>query len=509
MIDVLFINPGNAFGIYQDLSAHYITIEPPTWACLLAQAMRGCGYSVGILDCNAEQLTDEQSIERIKQLAPRLISFIVYGQNVNASSVGMSGAVRLSSLLKKSGILTPIAYFGNYVQALPKKALEDEPSIDIVFTNEGVYALKNLLAGNIDLGSLGHVKGIAWRKEGKVVINPPEAIVPNERMDQDLPGYAFDLLPFKEKPFDLYRAPMWHAEYQEENRSPYVAIQTSLGCFKNCDFCIINTINRNDSEEIGVAGNYSKMRYWSPEFIIKEFDKLYTQGVRTIKITDELFLFNKKYYVPLCKLLKERGYGKDLRLWVYSRIDTVSNPELLNLVKEAGIKWVALGIESSAKSVRLEISKGKFEDVDIKRVVTQIQDAGIEVMANYIFGLPGDTMETMRQTLDFSKELCTLGWNAYSAMLLPGSKLYYDAARQGRALPKSYTEYSFHSYDTFCNSTDKLTAAEILKFRDEAYSEYHSNPVFLKKIAAKYGEKAAQNIEKMTKIKLKRRLLGD
>ena len=76
-------------------------------------------------------------------------------------------------------------------------------------------------------------------------------------------------LPFKSKPFDLYRSPMWHAEYINENRSPYAAIQTSLGCAFKCDFCMINIINKNDSEEIGVSSNYSGMRFWSTQFIIK------------------------------------------------------------------------------------------------------------------------------------------------------------------------------------------------------------------------------------------------
>ena len=67
---------------------------------------------------------------------------------------------------------------------------------------------------------------------------------------------------------------------------------------------MINIINRNDNEEIGVSSNYSGMRYWSPEFIIKEFDKLLEYGVSTIRIVDEMFLLNPKYYVPLCNLLK-------------------------------------------------------------------------------------------------------------------------------------------------------------------------------------------------------------
>ncbi len=512
MIDVLFISPGNSSGIYQNLSTNYSAIEPPTWALLLAQSCRSVGYNVNILDINAEQLRNDEVLLRIKELNPRLLCFVVYGQNVNAGTVNMSGAVYVSNYLKLRGLKIPISYIGSHIQSLPIKSMKDEHSIDFAFTNEAVYALWNVLS----LPSIkdhGQIKGIVWRKYNtntqteEIIINPSEKSVPNERMDFDLPGYAWDLLPFKNKPLDLYRAPMWHSEYNEEYRSPYAAIQTSIGCQFACNFCMINIINRNDEEEIGVAGKYSSMRYWSTEFIIKEFDKLAKLGVKTIKITDEMFLLNKKYYVPLCEMLSKREYVKDLKMWAYSRIDTVRNPELLTLVRSAGIKWLALGIESADKMVRLEVSKGKFEEVDIKRVVSQVHGADIEVMANYIFGLPVDTHESMKKTLELSKELCTLGWNAYAAMALPGSQLYKDAITNGIKVPVKYEEYSFHGYDTLPLSNENLTATEILKFRDAAFIEYHSNPLFLEKIKNKFGEKAAYNITEMLKIKLKRKIV--
>lgn len=507
MIDVLFISPGNSKGIYQDLADKYAAIEPPTWSLLLAESCRSIGHKVGICDANAEQLTGSDVLERIKQLNPRLICFVVYGQNVNAGTVNMSGALYLSTYLKEHNIKAPIAYIGSHVQALPIKTLKDEPSIDFVFANEGVYSLRNVLSlKSIDINDLGDINGVVWRKDGKPTFNPPEKVVPRDRMDVDLPGYAWDLLPYDKAPLDLYRAPMWHAEYDETKRSPYAAIQTSLGCQFGCNFCMINILNRNDNEEIGVAGNYSLMRHWSPEFIIKEFDKLAELGVYTIKITDELFLFNKKYYEPLCLALSQRSYVDKLTMWAYSRIDTIRRPDLLTTVRAAGIKWLALGIESGEKSVRLEVAKGKFEEVDIEKVVKQIHDADINVMGNYIFGLPGDTQESMQKTLQLSKNLCTMGWNAYAAMPLPGSQLYRDAIDKGYQLPKTYEGYSFFGYDTLPSRTDKCTAADILKFRDEAYDEYHSYEPFLNLVRGKYGQKQVDNIQEMTKVKLKRRL---
>ena len=503
MIDVLFISPSDSQKVYQELSDSYAAIEPPTWALLLAQSVRAKGHSAAILDTCAENLSDDESFSRVEKLDPKFICFVVYGQNVNSGVVSMSGAVRLSEHLKTK-IQTPIAYVGSYVQALPLKALEEEPSIDFVFTNEGVKSLLNVLSlDKIDKESLLEIKGIALRKEGVPCFNAPEPAVTN--LDEDLPGYAWDLLP----DLNLYRSPMWHAEYDEKARTPYAAIQTSLGCRFGCEFCIINMINRNDDKEVGVAGDYSKMRYWSPDFIIKEFDKLADLGVFTIKITDELFLLNKKFYAPICEMLSKRWYANKIKLWVYSRVDTVSNPETLALLRSAGVKYIALGIESSSREVRLEVSKGKFKDVKIKDVVSQIHEAGIEVMANYIFGLPGDTPETMEETLNLSTELCTSGWNAYAAMALPGSQLYANALSKGHRLPDTYSGYSFHSYDSICTQTDNLEPWQILKFRDEAFSKYHLNEKFLDRIRSKYGQQQVDNIKKMCKIKLKRKLIDE
>ena len=510
MIDVVFITPNNSQGIYQGLSNKYSAIETPTWSLLLAESCRSKNYKVAIIDTLAEQLTDQQTYEKIISLNPRLICFVVYGQNVNAGTTNMSGATRLSKFLKLKKIKSPISYMGSHVQALPKKTLEDETSIDIVFLNEGVYAIWNLLSQNdLTKKNLKKINGIAFRDESKVIINKPEIVVPQNRMDIDLPGYAWDLLPFKSKPFDLYRSPMWHAEYINENRSPYAAIQTSLGCAFKCDFCMINIINKNDSEEIGVSSNYSGMRFWSTQFIIKEFDKLFDYGVNTIRIVDEMFLLNPKYYIPLCNALKERNKSDNFRFWAYSRIDTVKRKEILTLIRSAGIKWLCLGIESGDKAIRLEVAKGKFEDVDVKKIIKQIHESDIEVMANYIYGLPGDTEESINKTFKLSLELNTSGWNTYAAMALPGSSLYKKAISNNIKLPENYEGFSFHSYNTQPLPTEKLSAAKILELRDKKFVEYHLNKNFLDRIKNKFGTEAMINIRDMTKIKLKRKIIDE
>tara|TARA_R110000824_G_scaffold400651_2_gene608695 strand:- start:6820 stop:8349 length:1530 start_codon:yes stop_codon:yes gene_type:complete len=509
-MDVLFINPGNSKQIYQGLADDYSAIETPTWSLLLAQSCRSVGYSVGILDMLAEKLTDEEAVKRIADIGPKLVCFVVYGQNPNSGTVNMSGTVKLAKAIKEARIEIPIGLIGSHVQALPIEVLEAEKDIDIIFTNEGVYALWNLLSKDItNVDELKKIKGIGFRVNDTPYLTLPEKIVPQDKMDEHLPGYAWDLLPYKEKPLDLYRAHFWHAEYNHEKRTPFAAIYTSLGCPFKCSFCMINILNRNDNDPIGVASNYSKMRFWSPEFIITEFDKLVEMGVKTLRISDEMFLLNRKYYVPLCKLLKERGYGDILSMWAYSRVDTVAKPELLKLVRDAGIKWLCLGIESADKTVRLEVTKGRFEDVDIREVVKRVHDADIEIIANYLFGLPGDSHTTMQKTHDLGKELNTIAWNAYAAMALPGSLLYREALDAGHELPSDYAGYSFHSYNTKPLPTEYLEPHEILRFRDEAWHDYHTSEKFLDRIEERYGTIARNNILEMTKIKLKRKILGD
>jgi len=508
-VDVVFISPDSSQAVYQSLSGKLSAIEPPTWALLLAQSIRSKGFTPAIIDANAERLSDKDVVSRVLGLAPRLVCFVVYGQNVNSGTTNMSGAVRTSKALKEAGVSVPLSLLGSHIQALPIQTLRTETSFDFGFVNEGVYSLWEVLGcEELSNENLKDISGLILRNsEGDVYMTSVGKIVPSERLDVDLPGYAWDLLPYKERPLDMYRSPLWHAEYIEEFRTPYAAIQTSLGCNFGCDFCMINIINRNDTEEIGIASNYSKMRFWSPEFIVNEIDKLAKLGVRTIRIVDEMFLLYKKHYVPLCQILSLKDYSKELRMWAYSRVDTVTNPEFLELVRSAGIRWLALGIESAKRDTRLEVSKGKFLDVDIRKVVDQIHSADIEVMANFIVGLPGESKADIEETLRLSLELCTSGWNMYAAMALPGSQLYKQALDKQYALPDTYEGFSFHSFNTIPMPTEYLSAAEVLEFRDRAFTIYHNDKKFLRRIRLRYGDSAVKNIKEMTQVKIRRKII--
>ena len=503
-LDVVFVNADSSAAAYQGLASKFAAIEPPTWSLLLASSARAVGYSVALIDATAEKLTHEQTIQRIIELAPRLVVFVVYGQNPNSGTINMVGNVECATLLKQTVPNSKVCFVGSHTSALPLEVLAI-PAVDIILLNEGVYALRSLLASDL-LDDLSKIKGIGYKSSGKPILNTPEIVVPNDRMDIDMPGYAWDLLPYKEKPLDLYRAHFWHTEYKQHNRTPFAAIYTSLGCRFKCDFCMINIINRVDND-LSVASSHSpNMRFWSPDFMLTEFEKLANYGVEHVRISDEMFFLNQRYFEPLLQGIIDRDLK--LQMWSYTRIDTVRE-RYLELFKKAGINWLAVGIEAGNREVRREVSKGTFEMEDVSSVVKLIQKHDIGVAANYIFGFPEDTFETMNQTLDLALELNTEMANLYPCQALPGSPLHIRAKTEGWPLPDTYQGYGFLSYDAAPMATKYVSAADVVRFRDNAWQKYHENPNFLSLIEGKFGSSAKEGIQELSQIKLKRKILGD
>ncbi len=507
-LDILFINHGSQKTIYQDLSHKFTAIEPPTWSLLLAQSCRAKGFSVAILDCDAERLTYQEAVERIKYINPRLACFVTYGQNPNSGTTNMEGATNVARMLKDESDMR-VMFIGSHTSALPHEVLAYD-FVDFIAINEGVYTLHELLKFDLDemvFSDADSVPGLGYKGGGKAFLNGGR-IVPQERMDIDLPGYAWDLLPYKNKPLDLYRAHFWHAEFDHAKQTPFASLYTSLGCRFKCSFCMINILNRKSTEPGAVSSDTNVMRFWSPELMVKEFDTLTSMGVTSIRLSDEMFFLDKRYFEPLLTQLAAKDYAKDIRMWAYSRVDTVRE-KYLELFRSAGVKWLALGIEAANQNIRREASKGSFEDVDIRDIVKLTRDSGINVISNYIYGFPHDTEETMKQTEDLALELNTEMMNAYPCMALPGSPLYWEALGKGMPLPTKFSEWSFLSYDSRPMATDFVSAADVIRQRDGAWERYFNRPEYLDLVEKRFGMVARNNIQEMAKIKLKRKLLGD
>lgn len=484
-VDVLFIHPGDRKQIYQALGDEFCAIEPPVFAGLFATYLRRKGRSAAIYDTPAMGATAAEAARiATEDYAPTLIVIPVYGNQPSASTQNMGSTGKIARLIKEANPAARILLTGTHLAALPRRTMEEE-AVDFVCDGEGpATILKVLDALQAKATSFADIPSLWWRDDGRIV--PPasrEALVAD--LDNEMPGIAWDLLPM-----DRYRAHNWHCFSDIGNRSPYAAIHTSLGCPYHCSFCCINA-----------PFGKSAYRMWSPESVMRELDFLAeTYGVVNVKFVDEMFVLNKRHVLGICEELAKRDYK--LNIWAYARVDTVRD-EFLDAMRKAGISWVCLGIESASQHVRDGADKVYGND-DIIDVVRRIQSAGLNVLGNYIFGLPDDTPERMRQTLDLALELNCEFANFYVAMAYPGSRLYETAAAEGKRLPQSWHQFSQHAFDTLPLANAALSSAEIVAARDAAWLEYFSHPAYLDLVNRKFGAHVVDHIRRMAAVPLPR-----
>jgi radical SAM superfamily enzyme YgiQ (UPF0313 family) len=373
-----------------------------------------------------------------------------------------------------------------------------EEKADYVATGEGLYTLTDLLAAlKASPVELSKVRGLGYWDGDKPRFNAPAALVQN--LDTEMPGMAWDLLPM-----DKYRAHNWHC-LDDLQRRPYASLYTTLGCPYHCSFCCIQSPFKEGEHAAGMKDTVNSYRMWSPEAVIAQLDILVNRyGVRNIKVADEMFVLNPRHVLRICELIAERGYH--LNIWAYARVDTVRDG-MLDKLKQAGFNWLAFGIEAADARVRDQVQKG-FDQADIARTIDKVRAAGIYVIGNYIFGLPEDDLKTMQATLDMSLELNCEFANFYSAMAYPGSGLYQVAQKEGWELPPRWSGYSQHAIDTLPLRTKYLSAAEVLRFRDEAFQAYYRDPRYLGMVREKFGDETVRHLEEMTAHQLKRQILG-
>lgn len=304
--------------------------------------------------------------------------------------------------------------------------------------------------------------------------------------------------------FDLnrYYAHNWQT-WGRRSRHPYGTLATSVSCPNSCAFCNID--------------NYynSGYRRQSTERAKADLEVLYDLGVRNIKMMDELFVTSEKRMFDFCNLVVGRRF-KNLNIWGYARLDGLLRLAHINNwrrcfseMKKAGINWICIGIESGNQAIRQKMGKGKASNKEIVELIQIVKDADIAVLGNFMFGFPMDDMNTMKQTLDLAIELKCEYSNFYCMVPYPDTGIEVYAKKQGWKFPPSPSAYSQYAYDFQPLPTHNLTAAEVLEFRDRMWQEYHTNSSYLRMIEEKFGPEVREEIEDITKIELKRKLLEE
>ena len=492
--DLVLVNPGNQRQIYQSLASTLSAVEPPVWVGLLATFVRNHGFSVAILDANAENLTPEETAERVAEIPPMLTAVVVYGHQPSASTQNMTVAGEICTAVKRRSPALKVLLVGGHVAALPERTLQEE-TVDFVCGGEGALTVLELLQVIKSARTDYHkVRGLWYRDNKRTIKTTPAAPLVKD-LDREMPALAWDLLPMEK-----YRAHNWHC-FGGLDRKPYAAIYTTLGCPYHCSFCCIQAPFKSGEQALGYKTRVNSYRFWPPDSVIAQIDTLVREyGVENLKIADEMFVLNPRHVMGICNRIIERGYN--LNIWAYARVDTVK-AEMVDKLKRAGFNWLAFGIEAASERVRDEVQKG-FNQQDIYQTLEAVRDAGINVIGNFIFGLPEDSLESMRATLDLALELNCEFANFYCAMAYPGSQLYNQALKAEWQLPAEWSGYSQHAPNTLPLPTKYLSAAEVLRFRDHAFQVYFNSSRYLEMITEKFGPETTNHIQEMANHKLVR-----
>jgi anaerobic magnesium-protoporphyrin IX monomethyl ester cyclase len=388
--EVVLINPPMRMDqVYGEFS-EWGSISPPTGLCYIAALLRKHGHAVSIVDAEAMHWDAEKTVAEVLDRAPIIVG-------IACKSLWMPSAALVAAALNAKQPDLPIFAGGNHVTALPERTLEENPAILGAIIGEG----ENTFLELVEAFKKGHdwssIAGLALRIEGKPVRTQPRARI----LDLDeLPAPAFDLLP---NLTTHYRPPL-----NLVDKTPAFSLLTSRGCPSKCTFC-----------DRSVFGN--RVTGHSPEYMMEIIHNLHKQyGVCYLLFDDDNLLIRKDKLFRLLDLIEDSGLG--IQFNCQSRVDTITE-EVLTRLKRAGCRRVLFGIESGSPDILKAMHK-RISTEQIIRAVKMTQSAGLMALGYFILGYPGETKETLEDTVKLIRESTFDDVAVFFFTPLPGSEVY-------------------------------------------------------------------------------------
>ena len=377
--------------------APYESVSAPAGLCYIAALLRKEAYSVSILDATAEGLGIQSTVERIIAAEPDIV-----GVSCHTSWVFTAHEVMKRVKAAMPRVCTVAG--GPHVTAIPERTLEDFPFFDVLVVGEGEITFRSLIEAINDGTPFRQVNGIAFREDGRNVLNPPRERIKN--LDE-LPPPAYDLLPKLTKYYWPY--------YNNIRGKNGFSIIVSRGCPYKCNFC-----------DNGVFGNLFTKH--SPEYVVDLIEDLVrNHGVGYLVFDDDNLLLNKNYLLSILELMKKRHLN--LPFTCASRVDTIDE-ERLEKLRDAGCKLIMFGMESGSQKILSSMNKKTTTD-QIRHAVALTKQYNIDVLGYFILGYPGETEATMQETVDFVKRLKLDDIAVQPFVPFPGAPVYRTALEEG------------------------------------------------------------------------------
>jgi len=468
-VDVLLVNPPSPDGGIWIRTQHRVgrrSREEMVWPqCSLAQlaALLHPDYKVGVIDAIAERMSWQEYEKLLREKSPKYYLTQVTAPTLTNDMYGVM-------LAKSMGAKTMA--FGTHVTPMPTETMRDYPALDFVLRGEPELTLRELIdvlenrqdarrASLTELmrktdatwqpvpvsdgatPDLSAIKGLVWRQAGEIKRNLDRPFLPS--LD-DLPVPMYGLLPLAK-----YRMPLM--------KGPFSFVVTSRGCPAGCKYCIKHVSYQNS------------VRLLSPHRIMEEISQLHDFGIRNIHMYADLFTVNREQVMGLCELILKEGLK--IKWTCNSRVDFVDE-EMLKMMGRSGCWMISWGIESGNEQILRRAAKGA-NPKKAHQALTWARAAGIKNWGYFIIGLPGETVETIRETIDLAKTLPLELALFHIAAPYPGTPFFFEVVENGWFREGTQWEQVDMDKGTVLQY-DNLSAEDLIYWQKRAFREWAFRP---------------------------------
>jgi radical SAM superfamily enzyme YgiQ (UPF0313 family) len=417
------------------------------------------GFEVKLIDAVANEWNRKETVNFAKNYRPDLVV-------VDTSTPSIYNDVEVAEAIKEALPNAFIVLVGTHPTNLPRETLKLSKGIDAIAVGEYDYTIRDL-AKTLKKGKgLKAVDGLVFRKGEKIITNKPREMIKN-----------LDELPFVSEVYKKQFGMNGIKKYFYASlRHPQVTILTARGCPYSCSFC-----------NIPFKSSY---RARTPENVVDEFEYIQNElpEVKEVMVEDDTFPADKKRTIKICKLLKKRGIK--LKWSCNARVNT--DFETLKKMKESGCRLLCVGFESPDKKILDRVHKRTTKQMQVE-FMSNCRKLGLLVNGCFILGLPDDTKKTLRNNVEFAKQLNPDTAQFYPIMVYPGTEAYKWAKSSGYLTTEDYSKWltpeGLHSTTV---STPEFSAEELLELCDKARREFYLRPSYIfkkmKQIITKPGE---------------------
>lgn len=402
----------------------------PVWLAYPAGMLPGSR----LLDAPPHKVSAQQTIEIAKGY-----EFLV----LFTSTVGFESDLRLIRAMKEVNPDLKIAFVGPHVQIKPNESLAASRDIDFIVRGEFDHAVVEFAQGK----PLSEIQNASYVADGKVVHNPSRPPLHTAELDS-LP-FATDVYQ-KNLKIENYNVPfLLH---------PFVSFYTARGCPALCTFCLWPQTLSGHAWRVRSVDNVAR------EF--KQAHEMFPQA-KEFFFDDDTFNIRKDRVLELCKRFEPVGFRWSCTSRVHGDYET------LRAMADAGCRLLIVGFESGDSQILKNIKKGATVEMG-RNFVKNCKKAGIVVHGDFIIGLPGETKETIRKTIEYAKELDCETIQVSMAHAFPGTELYNQAAQNGFLATEALADSNGHQLPHL--EYPGLSREEMMQAVNRFYDEYYFRP---------------------------------